>query len=71
MDQPRVILEAKIPWAQLGGRPVAGTEVGLAVAVSSFYRSRWMSFGGEPFGLSIKQPARWRRVVLGASPHPH
>ena len=70
MDQPRVIFEAKIPWAQLGGRPVAGTDVGLAVAVSSFYRSRWMSLGGEPFGQSIKRPTRWRRVVLGAPSHP-
>ena len=64
MDQPRVIFEAKVPWTQLGGRPAPGTKIGLAVAVSAFYRSRWMSLGGEPFGQSIEQPARWRKVVL-------
>ncbi len=69
MDQPRVIFEAKVPWAQLGGRPVPGTEVDLAVTVSSFYRARSMSLASGPLTQSVEQPPRWRRVVIDDPPH--
>jgi hypothetical protein len=68
MDQPRVIFEAKVPWTQFGGRPVPGDEVGLAIAMSSFHRSRWMSLSGEVPDQLMKQPSRWRGVILGPPP---
>jgi hypothetical protein len=69
MDQPRVIFEAKVPWAQLGGRPAPGIEVDLAVAVRSFYRARSMALASEPLTQSVEQPSRWRRMVIGVPPH--
>jgi len=64
MDQPRVIFEAKIPWSDFGGRPEAGTNIGLSIAARSFYRSRWMSLDGQPFDQSMTAPDRWQSVVL-------
>jgi len=59
MDQPRVIFEAKLPWAAIGGLPAARAEVGLAVDVTSFYRGRSMTLtGGSP------DPATWRPARL-------
>jgi hypothetical protein len=68
MDQPRVIFEAKVPWADLGGRPAVGAKVGLAIAASSFYRSRWMSVSGEVPDSLMKDPSRWLSVTLGLPP---
>jgi hypothetical protein len=68
MDQPRVIFEAKVPWASFGGRPAVGTEMGLAVTAISFFRSRWMSLGGEAPDPLMKDPARWLRVKLSLPP---
>lgn len=63
MDQPRMIFEAKLAWDELGGRPVPGDDLGLAVDVTSFYRVRWMSLSGERPGGGITS-ARWRSAVL-------
>jgi len=65
MDQPRVIFEAKVPWANFGGRPAVGTEVGLALSAISFYRSRWMSLSGEAPDSLMTHPSRWSSVKLG------
>jgi hypothetical protein len=65
MDQPRVIFEAKVPWANFGGRPAVGTEVGLALSAISFYRSRWMSLSGEAPDWLMTRPTRWLGVKLG------
>lgn len=64
MHHPRVIFEARIPWHQLGGRPMAGRDAGLAVALRSFYRSRWISLTGQPPDDMLQRPADWPRVVL-------
>lgn len=68
MDQPRVIFEARIPWNELGGRPMAGRDAGLAVALRSFYRSRWMSLTGQPPDDMLQHPANWPRVLLSGHP---
>ena len=68
MDQPRVIFEAKVPWADVGGRPAVGAKVGLAIAASSFYRARWMSLGGEAPGRLMNDPSRWLIVKLALPP---
>ena len=59
MDQPRVIFEAKLPWAVIGVRAAARTEVGLAVDVTSFYRGRSMTLTG-----GSSDPATWRPARL-------
>jgi hypothetical protein len=64
MDQPRVILEAMLPWSALGvdGPPRLGLR--MAAAITGFYRGRWMSSTGvEPDRLLV-DPRSWPVVKL-------
>ena len=68
LDQPRVILKAFIPWAQLGltGSP-SRPGLRLEVGVTAFYRSKWMSFDGVMPEIGMAHPETWRPVKLGAT----
>ena len=64
MDQPRVILEAMLPWSTLGleAPPTGGLR--LAVATTAFYRARWMSSTGAEPGRLLTDSWSWPVVQL-------
>jgi hypothetical protein len=66
LDQPRVILKAFIPWSALGvaAAPTDRALV-LALGVTAFYRSRWMSNDGIAPDIAMAHPAGWRGFRLG------
>lgn len=70
LDQPRVILKAFVPWSQLGiGQPPPDRRLRLALGVTAFYRSRWMSNDGIAPDAAMAHPKDWRAVALaGAAP---
>ena len=64
MDQPRVILEAMLPWSALGLQRAPRGKLRMAAAITAFYRSRWMSSTGvEPSQLFAKS-GNWPMVQL-------
>ena len=66
LDQPRVILKAFIPWSAFGlSGPPRHRALRLALGVTAFYRSRWMSLDGAPPRVAMAHPETWRRFVLG------
>lgn len=66
LDQPRVILKAFIPWSALGrSGPPPQRALRLALGVTAFYRSRWMSLDGAPPRAAMAYPETWRRFALG------
>jgi hypothetical protein len=68
LDQPRVILKAFIPWHLLGlAGPPRSDELRLDIAVTAFYRSRWMSRSGLAPEVAMEHPADWQRVRLGGA----
>jgi hypothetical protein len=71
LDQPRVILKAFVPWTQLGlaGPPEAG-ELRLALGVTAFYRSKWMSADGAMPDTAMAHPESWPMVRLGGDAVP-
>jgi hypothetical protein len=71
LDQPRVILKAFIPWSALGvaGPPRTGA-LRLALGVTAFYRSRWMSGDGRAPDVVMAQPHTWHRFTLGGPAAP-
>lgn len=60
LDQPRIILNAFIPWSQLGlsRLPVTDT-VRLQLGVTAFYRSKWMSSNGLSPEIALARPETW------------
>ncbi|HTV89525.1 MAG TPA: hypothetical protein VME41_10965 [Stellaceae bacterium] len=71
LDQPRVILKAFIPWSALGvaGAP-ASRAIRLALGVTAFYRSRWMSSDGVAPDIAMAHPKAWHRFALGGPAAP-
>jgi hypothetical protein len=66
LDQPRVILKAFIPWSAFGvARPPKRGTLRLALGVTAFYRSRWMSDDGVAPDVALAHPEAWRRFMLG------
>jgi len=64
MDQPRVILEAMLPWSALGlKRPPSGG-LRMAAAVTGFYRARWMSSSGAEPSRLLADPKSWTALRL-------
>ena len=58
-DQPRVILEAILPWSAIGLAKAPKGRLRMAAAVTAFYRARWMSStGAEPHRL-MAQAKSW------------
>jgi hypothetical protein len=71
LDQPRVILKAFVPWSQLGlARPPRRDGLRLALGVTAFYRSKWMSLDGVMPDAAMARPATWRTVRLSGDAAP-
>jgi hypothetical protein len=68
MDQPRVILEARLPWSTLGLAAPPTGRLRLAVAMSAFHRARWMSSTGAEPGHLLADSGRWPAMQLQGSP---
>ena len=65
-DQPRITAELRLPWSALGiASPSPGAQLRAEVAVTSWYRDRWMSLTGEAPEKGIADPAHWRLMRLG------
>jgi hypothetical protein len=70
-DQPRITAELVIPWRALGAAPPApGTALKAAVAITAWYRGRWMSLSGRPPNTAMEDDAGWLPMRLGRRP-PH
>jgi hypothetical protein len=72
LDQPRVILKAFVPWSQLGvAGPPQDAGLRLALSVTAFYRSRWMSNDGVAPDVAMSRPSQaWSRFRLGGPAAP-
>jgi hypothetical protein len=71
LDQPRVILKAFVPWAQFGlGGPPDRDALRLALGVTAFYRSKWMSLDGVMPDAAMARPETWPTVRLGGDATP-
>ena len=68
MDQPRVILEAMLPWSTLGLEGSPTGRLRLAVAMSAFHRARWMSSTGAEPGRLLAEPGSWPVMQFQGSP---
>jgi len=65
-DQPRVTAEMRIPWPALGiAPPRPGATISADVAMTSWYRDRWMSLSGKPPEAAMADPSGWTRMRLG------
>jgi hypothetical protein len=69
LDQPRVILEAMLPWNTLGiETPLTNrlltNRLRLAVATTAFYRARWMSSTGVEPGRLLAESSSWPVIQL-------
>lgn len=64
-DQPRIVLEVSVPWETLGlGGPPPKRDLSTELAVSSFYRARWMSLSGLPPEQAMQDLGAWKKVEL-------
>ena len=64
-DQPRVVLDAVLPWAALGlDRPPAGGRIRIALAATSWFRARSMSLSGRSPAAELGDPAQWLDLPL-------
>ena len=71
LDQPRVILKAFVPWAQFGlAGPPDRDALRLALGVTAFYRSKWMSLDGVMPDAAMARPETWPTVRLGGDATP-
>jgi hypothetical protein len=71
LDQPRVILKAFIPWSALGlSGPPQQHAMRLALGVTAFYRSRWMSLDGAAPRIAMAHPETWPSFALGGAAAP-
>jgi len=63
-DQPRITVEATIPWQMLGAEGPPQEGISFDLAVVAWYRSRWMSLTGRPPVQAMAEPGRWRTYTL-------
>jgi hypothetical protein len=71
-DQPRITVEASLPWQALGvSGPPPHRQLRVELAATAWHRSRWMSWSGRPPLVTMQDPARWQSVRLGTGSHPH
>jgi hypothetical protein len=59
LDQPRVILEAMLPWSTLGLEAPPTGRLRLAVATTAFYRAHWMSSTGVTPSRLLAESSSW------------
>jgi len=64
-DQPRLVAEARLPWAAAGVTRRPPDRLRMELAVTAFHRSRWMSTSGHPPAATMQEPGRWRLFSLG------
>jgi hypothetical protein len=68
-DQPRISLQVALPWAVLGVPASPGDgRLRLQIAVTAFFRSRWMSLSGERPEDAMKHVANWEAATLQRRP---
>jgi hypothetical protein len=71
LDQPRVILKAFVPWTELGlAGPPNSQKLRLALGVTAFYRSKWMSLDGADPDAAMARPETWPTVRLAGDAAP-
>ena len=63
-DQPRITFEALIPWSALDVEAPPADGITFDLAVTAWYRSRWMSLTGRPPSQAMNEPSRWRPYAL-------
>jgi hypothetical protein len=67
-NQPRITAKLLIPWKALGVKSVPRRpELRLEVAVTAFFRSRWISFSGLAPEVGLSRPDRWPRLRLSTA----
>ena len=68
-DRPRITEQISLPWQALGvpGLP-PDRHLRVGLAATAFFRSRWMSLGGEPPQLSMHDTAHWRDATMVGHP---
>ena len=68
-EQPRITVEASLPWQALGvdGPPRGGMR--MMLAATAWHRSRWMSWNGLAPGEAMRDPTTWGVVTLGERVH--
>jgi hypothetical protein len=55
-----------IPWEALGiEAPAPGMPLRAEIAVTSWYRERWMSLSGHLPEAAMHEPELWHRIRLG------
>ena len=64
LDQPRVIVEGKLPWSAMGVEKPPTASVKAEISVTAFYRSRWMSLSGLSPTEGGANPAGWMLLSL-------
>jgi hypothetical protein len=65
-DQPRITAEMLLPWSALGiALPQPGVKFRAEVAMTSWYRERWMSLSGDMPDRAMADPAHWPQMRLG------
>jgi len=65
-DQPRITAEMLIPWQALGiAPPMPRDSLAAEIAVTSWYRERWMSLSGRAPDAAMADPNGWVRLRLG------
>ena len=63
-DQPRITVEAVLPWRTLGVDGAPRKPLRMQLAATAFHRSRWMSWNGAPPEAAMRESAGWREVPL-------
>jgi len=63
-DQPRITLEATIPWAALGLATPPRAPLRMELAATAWHRSRWLSWSGRAPAAALADAAGWHTVAL-------
>jgi len=67
-DQPRITVEAVLPWSALGVDGPPPPPLRMQLAATAFHRSRWMSWNGAPPEAAMQDSSGWREIPL-TPPH--
>jgi hypothetical protein len=68
-DRPRITAQITLPWKVLGiSGPPADRRLRVQLAATTFYRSRWMSLGGDPPAEAMKNLTTWKPAMLTGRP---
>jgi hypothetical protein len=56
-EQPRITVEASVPWQALGMEGPSRGGMRMILAATAWHRSRWMSWHGLPPGEAMRDPS--------------